>query len=231
MKILQEEYGLKLNRYIPNFTYLERITESQIKRINNLPYFRWNGTYQPGYKISAKIGENTFETRKRRAERGLVLVLVLHNDTSIDTVATKLRSNNVQILKVFDLSELNTESRIRVRILNPNKLATIAKMEEIVWIEENPASSAGETGAKVSHHKTAVSYLQMPLHSLDRWQGVLEFEWFQKHTFTENEKLLMSQLVETLAAHVAIKRLVLIDIAIGACHITACTDVQPQLVD
>lgn len=79
---------------------------------------------------------------------------------------------------------------------------------KIVWIEENPASSAGETEAKVSHHKTAVSYLQMPLHSLDRWQGVLEFEWFQKHTFTENEKLLMSQLVETLAAHVAIKRLI-----------------------
>lgn len=135
-EMLKKEYGLKLDQYIPNFTYLEYTSDDQVRKIGKLPFFRWSGHYEPGYKISSKIGKNTFESAGRKATRGYVLIVVLQKGASISDVSTQLRSNNIRILRTFDLSEMKSQHRIRIRISSLNDLSKIAKIRGIVWIEE-----------------------------------------------------------------------------------------------
>jgi len=136
MELLKKEYGLRLDQYIPNFTYLEFVSKDQLVRINKLDKYRWNGNYEPGYKISQKIGESTFESQSRKSARGYVLIVVLQKSASLSSVLERLRTNNVIVLRTFDLSEFNSNSRLRIQISSLEDLSKIAQLDEVKWIEE-----------------------------------------------------------------------------------------------
>ena len=72
-KRLQEEYGLRLQGYIPELTYLERLQEDTFIELSQDDAVRTIVPFEPVFKVSPNIGKIKFrsEERKSLAESGL----------------------------------------------------------------------------------------------------------------------------------------------------------------
>jgi hypothetical protein len=136
MNVLKKEYKLKLDKYFPNFTYLEKVTKAQLKSIQSFPFFRWNGNYEPVYKIARGIGTGRFETRERKAQGGIIINVVLQSEVNLQTFTQKLRAQSYNVLRIFDLSKQKADSRIRLRVNNLSQVRMLAVIPEVQWIEE-----------------------------------------------------------------------------------------------
>ncbi|MFZ2898988.1 MAG: S8 family serine peptidase [Saprospiraceae bacterium] len=136
MDLLKNELGLKLDQYFPHFTYLEFLSDKQLERLRSLPYFRWSGPFEPAFKISPQIGKNTFESKKRKDEKGFVLLLLLHKGRPAGQALEALATLGIKPLQTFDHSKTGGANRIRVRIFSLNDLPKLAQIPAVAWIEE-----------------------------------------------------------------------------------------------
>lgn len=128
--------GLKLDRYIPDQAYLERITAAQVKSLSQLPYFRWSGLYQPAFKIDPEIGRRTFVTPERRSAPGLILNVRLFPEADLAQVAAALRAAGARVLRTFDDSRFGGRKWMRVQAASMDRVEEIARLEAVEWIEE-----------------------------------------------------------------------------------------------
>ena len=72
-----KKLGLSLNRYLPEFSYIEKLSPSALERLKRLPYVRWVGPFQPAYKIDPQIGKHQFVTPERKKSKALFLSFCL----------------------------------------------------------------------------------------------------------------------------------------------------------
>lgn len=133
MKNLKEQNGLKLDQYIPAFTYIERVSRTQLESIRALPFYRWNGNYEPRYKIAQDITKRVKSDTADR--RQFEKIIELHKDARPGEVADKLRSMGFEILNVWDDPKRNLK-RLKIRLMNPGRLIEIAAIPEVKWIDE-----------------------------------------------------------------------------------------------
>lgn len=78
---------------------------------------------------------------------------------------------------------------------------------QIIWVEDVEGYAEMDEVARQTYINNGVhSFLLMPLISFGRWQGALEVHWRSPHHFSEQERFLLKQLLEPIAANVASKR-------------------------
>lgn len=133
MRILKEQNGLKLDQYIPNFTYVEKVTQAQLQKIQALPFYRWHGNYEPRYKFAQDI--NKHQKSDTADGRQFEKLVELHKDVNSREVANRLRSMGITILNVWDDPKRNLK-RIKIRLVNSSRLIEIAALPEVKWIDE-----------------------------------------------------------------------------------------------
>ena len=134
---LTRDFGLKLERYIPNLAYLERLSAENLRRLRLSPLVRAVVAYQPAFKISPRIGRVPLRTPERRAVSGLLIRAVLFEDADPQSVATALRAlPGVTDLQVQDFRPSKAPARIVLRLASRDGLPAIARIESVRWIEE-----------------------------------------------------------------------------------------------
>ncbi|NMH89834.1 S8 family serine peptidase [Flavivirga algicola] len=136
IKVLKEEYGLKLEHYIPNYTYLECINKDQLKRINKLSFWRWSGNYEPAYKLSPEIGTLELRTTARKRRSDLLLMAIAFDNANADTVESFLRSKGASNLTVIDERKYKGRLKFTFNFANRNKIAELVEPDFIMRLEE-----------------------------------------------------------------------------------------------
>jgi hypothetical protein len=134
---LSKDFGLKLDRYIPNLAFLERLPGPDLDRLRKDPLVRAAVAYQPAFKISPRIGKVAHRTPERRAMAGLLLFAVLFEDVEPEPVAAALRAlPGVSEVVVHDLRKLGAPARLEFRLASTAGLPAVARLEGVRWIEE-----------------------------------------------------------------------------------------------
>jgi len=137
---LQEEYGLRLQEYIPELAYLERLESETLSRLQQDDAVRAIVPFEPAFKISQHIGKLKFrsEDRKSLAKSGLLLIATLFKDANADEVRESLVRLGATRIEVSDLSKYGSTVRIQFVLPSEQAIEEVAKLGGIRWIEEIP---------------------------------------------------------------------------------------------
>jgi M6 family metalloprotease-like protein len=135
---VQGEYGLELTDYIPEFAYLERISQGNLAAVSRDPAVRAVVPYLPIFKVSSGIGQLVKRSKERQDMAGLLVRLVLFPTADPEQVANQLRSLGATEARVFDDRELGGIARIECVIPSRDPLPEIAQIPGVRWIEEVP---------------------------------------------------------------------------------------------
>lgn len=133
-----KEMGLKLNNYVKGRAYVEYLTPNQLGQLRTSGLLRWDGPYQPVYKIQPGIGGKTYRTPQRRAISGILLTAILSEEASIDAFTSFLRSLNAREIQVQDLRKDGFGYRVVFILPNTSSLDAIAERPEVFRIFEVP---------------------------------------------------------------------------------------------
>lgn len=136
IKMLKEEYGLKLNHYIPNFTYLEYVNDDQLKKMNRLTFFRWSGNYEPAYKLSPEIGTLKLKTTVRKRRSALLLLAIAFDNAEADIVKNFLQSAGATNVTVIDERKYKGRLKFTFYFANKNKIRDLVQSDFIMRVEE-----------------------------------------------------------------------------------------------
>lgn len=133
---IQNDYGLKLTDYIPNFAYLEEVSAEQLRKLSRDPLFRAETPYLPAFKIAPGLGKKSFKTDERKKMKELRLNAVLFNNADTKVVIRVLSDIGATDTIVSDDRKIGGSIQVRFKVLTKSKVDTIAKLEEVRWIEE-----------------------------------------------------------------------------------------------
>ncbi len=128
-----KELGGKIIHYIPDYCFLVRINEKEVKQLESHPRVRWLGEYLPEYKIAPNLLEKKFYTK---AEDTIKLAVQLFKEGEIEAITSKLEAEGAKVLK-----ETKGVSGIYLRLeVLKDKLdeviTTLAQEPDVIWIEE-----------------------------------------------------------------------------------------------
>ena len=116
--------------YIPNNAYLVRANADGVSRINRLKsdgarHVQWTGAFRPAYKIAPEISLDSGH------EITSTIQLVSTDNTAVDIQEMVARSSASVI---DEPTTVQNYTNIRVKV-HPGRLADIARMSTVVWIE------------------------------------------------------------------------------------------------
>ena len=87
---LQSQYGLTLQEYIPELTYLEKLSPGTLKSLSQDKLIRAIIPFQPAFKVSPNIGKLKFRTKERKEMSGVMVRILLFKDADPDSVKNAL---------------------------------------------------------------------------------------------------------------------------------------------
>ncbi len=135
MELLKSQYNLRLDRYIPNYTYLEKVSPAQVDSLQKLTFYRWIGNYEPAYKLDPTIGKRTFITENRRAEEGFLFVVILFEPKDYYLTCQQLVNIGIAVVSRSEKGP-KKKAEILIRIPTMNDLYKIAELSSVRYIEE-----------------------------------------------------------------------------------------------
>ena len=134
---LTKEFGLALDRYIPNLAYLERVPQAQLAALRRSPLVRAVAAWQPAYKISPRIGRVPLRSAERRAAPGLLLRAILFADADPAPVAAAIRAlPGASEVQAWDLRQQHGAPRVEFHLATRESLPAVARLEAVRFIEE-----------------------------------------------------------------------------------------------
>ncbi|UCG68446.1 MAG: S8 family serine peptidase, partial [Thermoplasmata archaeon] len=115
--------GAFIHGYIPDYTYLLSMGGETRKKIEDLSFIRWVGSYQPGYKIESGLIDKLGEIE-------LNVVVFSDREENLLSVRDRLSSLGGVITH-------NGEDNHIIRVLiDSSKIKNIALIPEVEWIDE-----------------------------------------------------------------------------------------------
>ncbi|HEX8137450.1 MAG TPA: S8 family serine peptidase [Pyrinomonadaceae bacterium] len=157
---LRERYGLQLNYYIPNYTYVEPLDFEKWKAISHYELYRTSTPYRPNDKISPEIEP---EDEPQPREKGILLRALLFPETTDEAIAKIIRvieslrakeARNARsagttpkeyksakgyksaAVKIVDDRRLGGQLQLIFTLPSTEPLLRIAEIQEIQWIEK-----------------------------------------------------------------------------------------------
>ena len=186
MNMLKEQHGLKINEYIPNFAYIERVGRNQLEKIKSLPFYRWNGNYEPVYKISRGVGKGKFESNQRKAVTGIIINVVCNKNVNLQEFIQKLKGQKFTVLQTFGLEKNNADNRIRIRVNNLSDVRRLANFPEVKWIEEEgdiSIDNGNESGLIQSNNTAQTPIYNKGIRGEGQIVGLIDFPLDMAHCF------------------------------------------------
>ncbi len=116
--------------YLPDYAFLVRMTPEARDLLS--PSARWIGRWEPAYKISPLIGSHQFWSEERRDDPLLTLRVRVFDDLS--GAAVKIEELGADLLDRVD----DPFQKLVIARIEPDLLESIARLEEVWWIEELP---------------------------------------------------------------------------------------------
>ncbi|MGD2035487.1 MAG: S8 family serine peptidase, partial [Bacteroidales bacterium] len=148
MKNVVAETGAELMNYVPNNTYLVRMSSSQRDAVAELEVVQWVGIYQPALRISKALSnkltgieieperpekyELTPKTQLSPVEKPLQLIVTIFRGEDLTKIRSEIERTGAQILEI---SEEKNHTKISVSITQENALQ-LAPINGVKWIEE-----------------------------------------------------------------------------------------------
>jgi hypothetical protein len=134
---LQAQLGVKLEDYVPELSYVEKLTPSAATAAAADPRIRSVIPYEPAFKLSPNIGTFEPRTEERKAAPGLLLMAFLFPDADVDAVSQSIASVGGTGMQAFDDRRLKGgTARIRFSLPSDSGLPAIAQIDGIRWVEE-----------------------------------------------------------------------------------------------
>ncbi|UCG68478.1 MAG: S8 family serine peptidase [Thermoplasmata archaeon] len=118
-----ESKGAKILRYIPDNTYLIHIKSERIESVENLPFIRWIGSYQPIYKIQQGLLDR---------EGGIELNVLVFKDEE-----DNLQNVRNELMALGGTITYDGEGNHIIRVkIDAQKIRDIVLIPEVEWIDE-----------------------------------------------------------------------------------------------
>jgi hypothetical protein len=131
-KAAVERAGGELIAYIPDNTYIVRMTPETRQALSQAAAVRWVGPFHPAYRISPSIGRHEFKDLERAADPRLTLMVrVFDNLTS---TAQQIRALGAEVLEMTD----DGFQKMLVVRADPDVVPAMAGVNDVWWIEEKP---------------------------------------------------------------------------------------------
>ncbi len=117
--------GAQLLDYIPDFTFIVKMTPATKATLEALDGVRWVGLYQPGYRIAPSLAQGT----------GLAdVTIVVFPDEDVTALAGQLQALGGTVLEV---SQTHWKGKISAQIPR-SQLDAVAHLSAVKWIEAAP---------------------------------------------------------------------------------------------
>lgn len=124
--------GAQLLDYIPDNTFITRMTPEQAAQVKGQSTVRFVDPYQPGYKFNLALDAGAAKS----------YTVVVHDGADAKAVAQAMIAQNIPVL--------SRQNNILVVSANGPQVKSIAKLADVAWIEENlPVESHNEYGGGV----------------------------------------------------------------------------------
>jgi subtilisin family serine protease len=131
---LEGAYGLELDRYIPNLAYLERLPAETIGRLRTDFLVRACIPLDPALKLAPWIADSV----QPAPGAPLELIATLFDDADISAVEPALGAIGVRDIQIVDDRPIGGRVHARFVLDDPARLAQIADVDEVVWVEPIP---------------------------------------------------------------------------------------------
>jgi hypothetical protein len=130
---LREEFGLKLDQYVPNLAYLERVAPEAIVRLRRDPLVRASIPYNPELKLAPSIagGGAPPPDTPPLAE----FDATLFDDGDPAAVEAALVALGARDIRTLDDRAIGGRARVRFVLDDVASVARVADLEDITWIE------------------------------------------------------------------------------------------------
>jgi hypothetical protein len=125
---LQAAYGLRLDRFIPNLAFLERLDTATADRVRADFLVRAVITLPAASKLSPAIP----------ATGPLALIAVLFDDADASVVTAALTTIGAHDLGTLDDREIGGRLHLRLVLDDATKLAQVAAIGDITWLDPAP---------------------------------------------------------------------------------------------
>jgi len=134
---LKERYGAKLEEYVPNLSYVEKLEPSAVTAAAVDPHIRAVVPFQPSFKLSPAIGTLVPRTPERKGVQGLLLRALLFFDVDPQTVALDITALGATEIKILDERQhKGGVARLQFVLPSTDQLAALARIDGLRWIEE-----------------------------------------------------------------------------------------------
>jgi hypothetical protein len=124
--------GGELIAYIPDNTYIVRMTPEIRQALALSDAVRWIGPFHPAYRISPGIGTHEFTDPERAADPWLTLMVRVFDNAS--STAQDIRALGAEVLEMSD----DGFQKMLVVHADPGIVPALARLNDVWWIEEKP---------------------------------------------------------------------------------------------
>ena len=125
---LKRVYGLRLQEYVPEHAYLERLKPEVLAKLQEDAQFRAAVRYRPEFKIAPRIGQRRFTTKERQELKGLWLRVVLFRDADLKAVAQTLKRLGARDIKINDDRPRGGDPKIHFVVNSADVVPAIAAL-------------------------------------------------------------------------------------------------------
>lgn len=124
--------GGDLIAYVPDNTYIVRMTPEIRQALAAAEAVRWIGPFHPAYRVSSSVGRHEIRNPERAADPRLTLMVRVFDNAA--STAQDVRALGAEIL---EMSDDGFQSVLVVRA-DPSLLPSLARLNDVWWIEEKP---------------------------------------------------------------------------------------------
>jgi hypothetical protein len=173
---LQDRYGLRLNDYVPDGAYIERIDDRQLPELRRDAAVRAIVPFEPDFKLAPGIGELP-ERARVPIERGLLVRVVLFPEAEPEAVADSVRRLGARDVHVQDDRPIGGVARVLLTVDAADDVQPIARLEGVRWVEPVPRTildNGSTAGTLQSGTPGTVSIWNQGLHGEGQVIGVID---------------------------------------------------------
>ncbi|MFG1687822.1 S8 family serine peptidase [Nonomuraea sp. NPDC049269] len=134
---LKASYGLRLDKFIPNLAYLERLDTATADRVRADFLVRAVIPFPQASKLAPTIP----------ATGPLDLTMVLFEDSDPVAVTASLTAIGARDIATTDDRESGGRLRLHLTLDDPSRVAQAAAIDDVIWIEPEPEFTLMDAGA------------------------------------------------------------------------------------
>lgn len=96
-QLFRSRHGLRFDKYVPNFAYLEQLTFQKWFALSKEPLYRASALYEREDKIAPEIGSLEFRSEERRNMEGILIRAFLFSETTDAAISDLIKFINSQL--------------------------------------------------------------------------------------------------------------------------------------